>query len=140
MNHVKAIYGGGSGVKSIYGGSAYDNIIKQLESTCACTPDPPPLNALINLLAILAPMKKSIEQFYPPTNINGTIAGKITTSVGLAPRFYVRLLWTELHKGVVFDVSSNTHLGELVDIYLSLHMDWRTDKYLLDHYDPPPGV
>ena len=139
MNHMKSIYGG-PGLKSIYGGSGYDNLIKELETTCACTPNPPPINALINLLAVLVPLKKSIEEFYPPVQSNSPFGGKIALGYGLNPAIYVRILWTRTHPGVMFDKDNNTQLGELVDIYLSMRLDWRTDKYLLDHYNPPPGV
>ena len=139
MNRMKSIYGG-PGVKSIYGGNVYSNILDKLQDTCACTPDPPPINALINLLAVLAPLKTSIEQFYPPTAANSPFGGKITLGYKLSPAIFIRLIWTENHKGVMFDKDNNTQLGELADVYISLGLNWRTDKYLLDHYDPPPGV
>jgi len=139
MNHMKSIYGG-PGIKSIYGGSAYSNILDKLQDTCACTPDPPPINALINLLAVLAPLKASIEQFYPPSATTSKITGKMGFSGRIDPAIYIRIVWTRAHPGIMFDKDNNTQLGELADIYISLGLNWRTDKYLLDHYDPPPGV
>ena len=85
-------------------------------------------------------MKKAIEQFYPPTITDSPFGGTMGFKYRIDPAIYVRIVWTQNHPGIMFDKDNNTQLGELADIYISLGLNWRTDKYLLDHYNPPPGV
>lgn len=90
--------------------------------------------------ALLSPLYEAISRFFPSATVNSTLVTYIAPRITASSALRVRLIWTSLYPNSTFDPTSNINLSQLVDIYYVLGLNWRDDKYLLEHFVPPPGL
>ena len=110
-------------LKSIYGPG----------TTTVCVPtacDEELEDALQNLFTFFDLVKGTIKQFFQAKGIVAQKIADMTASIYMIPPLFVRAIWAQRHKGVLFDSDDATCNNQLKDIYLEFGMEWFQDPLL----------
>jgi hypothetical protein len=120
----RSVYGRRSGaLKTIYGGGLSVNCPK----ICDCVADPEPIQAILQLDAVLTLLKTAVQNFYPSDTVRAPFTAPLSTRAGIPATHLLRMAWVRDHPGVQFDKTNSLHRFQLKDLYLMNGLDWTRD-------------
>jgi len=124
--------------QTVYGGQSAGGFISTLGGNLGkcneCLPYVPFITSLTDFASFLVSLRSTIDLYFPATNINAPIIGKLGVTATVNIRLYTRLIWLQKYTPIYgkFDMTSIVHINLLKDIYVSTGYDWTTDPLLKD--------
>jgi hypothetical protein len=86
------------------------------------------MNALFSqLVLMLKATEDVITKFFPVAQAFAPIIADMKAEMTMPPFIFVRLVWADQHKGVVFDKTRYKHIVDMIDLYYQYKFDPKTD-------------
>jgi len=110
-----------------------------MAATPVCVPqcDEELEDALQDLYTFFDLVKGTIKQFFQAKGIVAQKIADMTASIYMSPPLFVRAVWVQRHKGILFDMDDPSCNNQLKDIYLEFGMEWFQDPILSPPLPPP---